>query len=149
MNEQDILRQELDKLKADVITRHEQSGQVASGKTKQSFEVATQPFAGQLMGASYVGVLERGRKPGKVPYDFVDILKRWASAKGISFSDEKQFNRWANGVKWKIIREGTKLYRSGTTQDIFDTPIKEFDIRLTERISIYYQQKVTNEIFNF
>ena len=71
------------------------------------------------------GVLETGRKPGRVPKEFIDILKRWAQAKGISFSDEKQFNLWANAVKWKIIREGTKLYRSGQNEDIFDSSVKK------------------------
>lgn len=149
VNVQDILAEEMQLLKADIIVRHEQSGQVASGKTKASFETNIDAFTGQLLGANYVGVLERGRKPGGVPKDFIDILQRWAQAKGISFPSEKQFNLWANAVKWKMIREGTKLYRSGQKQDIFDTPIENFNKRLPIRIMNYYESELINDIFNF
>ena len=149
MDVQQILNEEMQVLEADIILRHEQAGQVASGKTKASFELKISPFTGQLLGANYVGVLERGRKPGGLPKDFIDILQRWATAKGISFSDEKQFNRWANAVKWKIIREGSKLYRSGQKQDIFETPIANFQDRFSNRIVNYYQNEIANEIFKF
>lgn len=149
MNKEQILYDELVNLQNAIVNAQVQSGQVATGKTKSSFSVEATQFKGTLFGASYLGVLKTGRKPGKVPRDFIDILKRWATAKGLSFSDEKQFNRWANAVKWKIIREGTKLYRSGQTIDIFDTPIENFSRSLAERTAIYYQEKIANEIFNF
>ena len=147
MNTTQIIYEELQTLEQDIVLRHEQAGQVASGKTRASFLVTADLTSGQLTGNSYVGVLERGRKPGGVPKDFIDIIQRWAQAKGISFSDEKQFNRWANAVKWKIIREGTKLYRSGQNQDIFETPIAQFSQRLPARIANYYTDEITNEIF--
>jgi len=143
-----IINEELETLKNDIIIRHEQSGQVASGKTRSEFENKLESdYKGELLGAGYSGVLERGRKAGGVPKDFVDILKRWAQAKSISFKNEEDFNRWANAVKWKIIREGTKLYRSGQNEDIFETPLNQFNQRLTIRIAIKFEQEVTNEIF--
>jgi len=143
-----ILYEELEILEADIIHRHEQAGQVASGKTRASFLIQSSGLAGTLSGANYVGVLQQGRKAGGVPKDFIEILRAWASAKNISFSDEKQFNQWANAVKWKIIREGTKLYRSGQ-QDIFDTPIESFNKRLSSRIVQFYENELVNEIFKF
>lgn len=143
-----ILDEELEILKNDIILRHEQSGQVASGKTKAEFEnKLTSDYSGQLLGAGYSGVLERGRKPGGVPRDFVEILKRWAQAKSISFKNEEDFNRWADAVKWKIIREGTKIYRSGQIEDIFETPVLQFNNRLTQRIAVYFEQETQNQIF--
>ena len=149
MDTEKIIYEELEILEEDIITRHEEAGQVASGKTRASFLIQSNFNSGQLSGASYVGVLKNGRRPGGVPTNFIDIIKNWAQAKGISFSDEKQFNLWANAVKWKIIREGTKLYRSGQTQDIFDTPIEQFNQRFSNRIIDYYQQQLVNDIFNF
>lgn len=144
----DILREELDQLRSDIIFRHEQAGQVASGKTREALEVQLpDQTTGQLIGFAYSGVLERGRKPGRVPRDFIDILKRWAAAKNISFSNEKQFNIWANAVKWKIIREGTKLYRSGRNEDIFSTPYEELNTRLSARIATYFENEINNLIF--
>ena len=144
---QQILSEELNTLKSDIIIRHEASGQKASGKTEQGFEIVVSGSVGQLLGYSYVGVLGTGRRPGKVPTEFVDILKRWAQAKGINFSNEKQFTIWANAVKWKIIREGTKLYRSGIHQDIFETPIENLKSRLSSRISELMSIEIANEIF--
>lgn len=149
MKIEDILNEELEALRSEIITFHERAGQVASGKTKDSFSIETQNFSGQLLGASYAGVLEQGRKPGAVPRYFLDIIKRWAIVKGISISDEKQFNRWANAVKWKIIKEGTKLYRSKQTLDIFTTPIANFESRLMDRTALYFKEETLNEIFNF
>lgn len=143
-----ILDEELEILKNDIIFRHEQSGQVASGKTKAYFEnKLTSNYSGQLLGAGYAGVLERGRKPGGVPRDFIEILRRWSQAKSISFKNEEQFNLWANAVKWKIIKEGTKLYRSGQIEDIFETPVLQFNNRLSQRIATYFEQEVQNQIF--
>jgi len=149
MTSQEILSEEMQILKSDIIIRHEQSGQVATGKTKASFEVNSNSSTGQLLGAGYVGVLQQGRKPGGVPKEFIDILQKWANSKGISFSSEKQFNLWANSVKWKIIREGTKLYRSGQRYDIFDTPIENFNTRISLRLANYYEAELINEIFKF
>lgn len=149
MNATQILTEELNTLSNDISRRIETSGAAASGATQKSLEVEVNGVFGVLKGASHIGVLKGGRKPGKVPRDFIDILKRWAQAKGLSFQDEKQFDLWANAVKWKIIREGTKLYQSGQTQDIFDTPIEDFEKRLTERIGNYYEVEIKNEIFNF
>lgn len=144
----DILREELEQLRSDIIFRHEQARQVASGRTKDELDTAVpNQTTGQLLGLRHSGVLERGRKPGGVPRDFIDILKRWAAAKDITFSDEKQFNLWANAVKWKIIREGTKLYRDGQTEDIFSTPYQELNARLPMRIAAYFESEINNLIF--
>jgi hypothetical protein len=147
MNLQPIIQSELEQLKAEIIFRHEQAGQVASGKTRASFEIVTSESSGELWGNSYVGVLERGRKPGKVPYNFRDILKRWATAKGISFSSEADMNRWAYFVAKKIREEGTLLYARGRREDIFETPINNFIDRITNRIGSIYQSEIENTIF--
>ena len=149
MNTQQILKEELEILKSDIIVRLQNSKQVASGETIKKFETKASDSNGQLLGASYVGVFVKGRKPAGVPRDFIDILKKWAQVKGISFENEEKFNLWANAVKWKMIKEGTKLYQSGQTQDIFTTPIDQFSLRLAKRIAVYYQAEILNEIFNF
>ena len=147
MTTQQILKEELDILKSDIIIRLQNSKQVASGETIKKFEKVSNNSNGQLLGASYVGVFEKGRKPGGVPRDFIEILKRWSQAKGMSFENEDKFNLWANAVKWKMIKEGTKLYRSGQTQDIFTTPVEQFSSRLAKRFIIYYESEILNSIF--
>lgn len=150
MTIEDILLQEFKELRRDIIDNHTDAGQVASGRTRDSLSIDNvTDRGGQLSGASYIGVLETGRKGGKVPYDFIDILKRWAQAKGLTFSNEKDFNRWAWFVSQKIKREGTALYNRSGKEDIFTTAIKDFESRLANQTVVFYQQKITNEIFNF
>ncbi|MDR1416269.1 MAG: hypothetical protein LBJ57_02465 [Prevotellaceae bacterium] len=147
-----ILREELDALLRDIISRHEQAGrtgQVASGRTRDSFEVAVEGLHGRIMGNRWPGpVLETGRKPGRVPYDFQSIIREWIVAKGLSFRDNDQLNRWAAAIAWTIKREGTELYRSGAREDIFQTAIADFTDRLANRIAIFYAAEVVSNIFN-
>ena len=142
----DILSKELEQLKSDIIRRHEEAGQVASGRTRASFEVRVSDSNGQLLGNSYVGVLERGRRAGKVPYDFKDILLRWAEAKGIFFANNTDAKRWAWFVTQKIRQEGTTLYRSGQTVDVFTTPITDFTERLSKQLTAEYRSEIINSI---
>ncbi|MDR1544950.1 MAG: hypothetical protein LBS50_11235 [Prevotellaceae bacterium] len=149
MNTQEIIKTELEVLQADVITRQQAAGKSVTGKTRDLFSVENVSIeGGQLWGAAYAGVLERGRRAGKVPYDFKDILLRWAKVKGISFQNNSDADRWAYFVAKKIREEGTALYRSGQTEDIFTTAISEFEDRLAERVSLFYQMEIQNNIFN-
>jgi hypothetical protein len=145
----DILCEELENLLRDIVERHERAGQVASGHTRASFEVVVSGLHGAIMGYKWPApVLETGRKEGKVPYNFQDIIKEWIEAKGLKFKDEKQLNRWASAIAWKIRREGTKLYSSRGHKDIFETAIADFRARLAERIALLFKEEVVNNIFN-
>jgi hypothetical protein len=146
----DILCEELENLLRDIVERHERAGQVASGRTRASFEVVVSGLRGSLMGNKFpTPVLETGRKAGKTPHNFQSIIKEWIVAKGLKFHDEKQLNRWASAIAWKIRREGTKLYRSGGREDIFETAIADFRERLAERIATLFRAEIVNNIFNF
>jgi len=142
-----ILQEELEALKDDIIKRHENAKQVASGKTRDAFEIEVDRLHGILLGAPYSAVLERGRKPGKVPYKFYEILKKWAEVKGITFETETDLNRWAYFTSKKIEREGTKLYQSGNNEDIFTTAVIEFEERLNNKIGGIFAAEIQNSIF--
>ena len=142
------LEKSLNDLKDNIISRHVAAGQVASGRTKAGFEVKMlTPNHGQLWGNSYSGVLEQGRRPGKTPKEFRAIIERWAIAKGITFSSEADRSRFAYFVAQKIRREGTKLYRSGGSIDIFSSAIEEMKETLTKELGVTYQQEIKNQIF--
>jgi hypothetical protein len=120
---------------------------MVSGKTSDGYEVAVESETrGWLGGYSYVGVLETGRKPGKVPVYFKEIIKRWIVAKGLQYQDDKALNRMASSIAWVIHKEGTKLHRDGRRVDIFDAPLKDFTDRLADRLSIFYQTQTANEV---
>jgi hypothetical protein len=142
------LEERLNELKANIISRHVDAGQVASGRTKAGFEVKMlSPYHGQLLGYSYSGVLERGRKPGRIPKEFRAIIERWAVAKGISFNSDADRSRFAYFVAQKIQREGTKLFRSGGTVDVFSSALVSFtDLLATEALDAF-EIEVKNQIF--
>lgn len=153
MMQEEIIREELERLQEEVIEASQKAGQEASGRTYAQIAVeSVTASGGVLSGPGYIGVLTRGRRPGKVPYDFARIIKEWAVYKGISFSSEEEFDRWANAVAWKIRREGTSLWQdagsTGLEQDIFYTPIQHFIARLSDRLAALYQTEIVKQIDN-
>jgi hypothetical protein len=149
IDNKNILKEELEQLQKDVIANQQYYNAWASGETAKGYTVKVEnSFHGKLEGYAYVGVLETGRKPGKVPYHFNEIIKRWIIAKGLNHKDEKDLNRMANAIAWTIRKEGTTLHRNGYKIDIFETPIKEFSERLSGRLSTLYRQETANQIHN-
>ena len=153
MTTEQIIREELEQLRKDIIETSRAAGQEASGETyrKIAAEDVTST-SGKLTGPGYIGVLARGRRPGKIPYNFAAIIKEWAVYKGIGFGSEEEFDRWANAVAWKIRREGTSLWRdagsTGLEQDIFYTPIRQFVERISSRLLSVYQAQIIKQIDN-
>jgi hypothetical protein len=145
----DILQEELEILLKEIIRQHEAAGQVASKKTRDSFKVEVSENKGQLVGASYAGVLEKGRKPGKVPDDFADILLRWLYAKGLAPADAEQAEIMANAIKWKIFNEGTSLYVGKETRKVRFTVLVDMCLRsIEERVTNSYILEFKENIFN-
>lgn len=149
---EEILKEELGFLENDITKRIKDSGQVATGKTIQSFEhYLSAKNKGELSGAMYSGTLERGRGPatgkGSGNSDFLANLKEWIQVRGLQYKDEADLERLAKFLKWWINKNGTKLFRSGKTIDIFTTPISDFTSRLSERISNAYTEDIENDIF--
>ena len=145
----DILQEELEILLKERIRKHEAAGQVVSRKTRDSFKVEVSENRGKLIGASYAGVLEKGRKPGKVPRDITDILLRWMEAKGIAPSDAGQAEIMANAIKWQIIKEGTTLYTGKRTPKVYFTVLMDICLQsIKERVAGFYITEFKENIFN-
>lgn len=80
-NDSQILAEEMDKLKDDLIAKHRELGMPASGDWENSLEARTERLSGQIWGLDYTEMLEDGRKPGKRPP--VEIIEKWIEDKGI------------------------------------------------------------------
>ena len=126
-----ILNEELDDLRKRIIKNHISAGQKASGKTINSMRVELGDNYGQLTGRKYFGTLETGRKPGKVPANFSNIILKWMQSKGINVPKPKSF---AYLVARKIRIEGTVLYRSGGRSDIYSEEINKTIPKLLKRL---------------
>lgn len=98
----------------------------ATGKTSQSLEVKVEDkvisgfgiTSGKILANKYFGVLESGRRPGKMPP--IQAIKEWVEAKSFNFpftTSAGNTIRNADSMSWaiaiKISNEGTKLFRQG------------------------------------
>jgi hypothetical protein len=126
-----ILNDELKDLQKRIIQNHIKAGQKASGKTIKSITVEIGENYGQLTGRKFFGTLETGRKAGRVPAKFQDVILKWMQDKGINVPKPKSF---ASLVARKIRLEGTLLYRTGGRSDIYSKEISITIERLTKRL---------------
>lgn len=138
----------LNACKEEIIARHLAAGQKASGRTAASLSVvrgANMHYQLVQIGGAPLGTLDEGRAPGKTPKGFVQIVQAWADAKGISFPNVREANRFARAVAFKIAKEGTQRYR--TPVDIVGTPIENLRKSIASVIAPIYRAEVARRIF--
>lgn len=128
-----VISEELNSLRQKIIDNHLKAGQKASGRTIASLRVEVSDDGGTLFGRKAFGTLETGRRGGKVPRGFYQIILQWMKDKGINVEKPKTF---AYFVARKIAREGTKLYRQGGRADIYSNEIPKTEESIMERISV-------------
>lgn len=118
----EILNEELTALKERIASNIMSAGMNASGRTIASMRVEVDEKEGTLFGRRAFEVLESGRRPGRVPRAFYQIIYQWAVDKRIHVRNLKSF---AYLTARKIAREGTLLYREGGRNDIYTPEIRE------------------------
>lgn len=100
----------------------------ASGRTSAALQVVQR--GNQIMLIKEAGqnapfqTLQYGRRGGKVPAGFADILYQWSVDKGLSFSTDRERNTFAYFLARKIARQGTDRNRN-PRQDIYTQPIEQ------------------------
>lgn len=131
---QNIIFEELEDLRKRIISNIDSTGRKASGRTSGSMHTDISENRGILFGRMAFGTLETGRKSGKVPAGFYQIIKQWVIDKGISFDSQSERNSFAYLVSRKIAREGTLLYRTGAEADVYTTEVPETIERIKDRV---------------
>lgn len=151
-----ILQEELEKLRMNIISNHLKAGQKASGRTAASMHVEVSEDSGTLWGRNAFGVLETGRKAGRVPKDFQGIIMQWMKDKGIQAApipyltnrphkytpQQRGMLRMSYLIARKIRREGTKLFRAGGRQDIYSPEIEKTMERIETRMVSLIKSKI-------
>lgn len=113
----ELLKSFGDNVCADIRMQMAQYGLGASDLAKSvAYEVNGNEI--KITAANYYDYSEKGRGPGKVPYNFQDIISVWAVGRGIRPPDLMKFS---NAVKWRTIRDGSYLYRHPEKQRDFDS----------------------------
>lgn len=132
------MKRHLGNVKAKVTKAMADYNRNASGRSVASLNIVVSGNIGTLYGSPSYLVMERGKKPGRVPYGFRDIIKQWIIDKGISYApipaksrntkytpQERGLNKFAGAVAYKIMKEGTTLHRNNGFNDIYTSAVKE------------------------
>lgn len=139
---EDMMREVFEQMRRDIIARHEQAGQVASGRTRDSLRSEIVPgmssVTATLYGRKYFAALETGSKPWAKQYQhppkpFVETIAEWMKDKGITGVS-------AYLVARKIMQEGSSLYRSGGRNDIFTPAMQDAERKIDEQISALFER---------
>mgnify|MGYP006967179276 CR=1 FL=1 len=155
-----ILTEELGTLKATIINNIRSTGQWASGKTAASMAVMVSGSIGELVGRRAFGTLETGRRGGRVPRNFHNIIYDWMQAKGVhaqpmpyktsrphKYTEQERGDRTMAYFIAKTIRTmGTRLYRNGGRDDVYSRAIPITIERINSRLSGIYVAAVTQQI---
>lgn len=126
---QALLALHLEKIKQGIVANMAAQHRTVTGRSVASLVIEPTLSNGMaLYGGPQWASMQSGRKPGKVPYNFREIIKDWIKAKGISIDGgEKGLNTAAFLISRHIMKHGTRLYQHNGNEDIYDSLIeKEF-----------------------
>ena len=157
-----ILQEELEKLRMNIISNHLKAGQKASGRTAASMHVEVSEDSGTLWGRKAFGVLETGRKAGRVPKDFQGIIMQWMRDKGIHAApipyltdrphkytpQQRGELKMSYLIARKIRKEGTRLFRSGGRSDIYTPEVEKAVKNIGDRMLSLIRTKIEHVKLN-
>lgn len=116
MKPEDIFKNEMLSLKADLIQKHIDLGMKATGKWIDNLEVFVETevdfYIAEIIGLDYTEQLVQGREPGAMPP--IQNLVEWIEAKPITPRDNISVESLAWAIAKKIAREGTNYFPEGT-----------------------------------
>lgn len=134
-----LLNERLQWLADQVRANHENAGQVASGKLRDSIQAIVEDMGERISGhvdaLPYIEAMEQGNAPWQdiptkqandghtydyVPQWFANAIGKWMADKGIQ--ETRTRNRYS--VAWKIIHFGTNLFIEGGRSDIYSEVTK-------------------------
>lgn len=150
----DILYDELDTLKRDLIAKYKELNMRASGQWENALRVEVSPINGGglrgiISGADYTYYMQHGRKAGKIPP--IQVIEQWILARGIRPIQEKMnTNALAWAIAKKIARDGTKRMQAGGAPAFIDAIITPERVQhIIEKVGYNYVATFTSEIINF
>ena len=141
-----IVTEELQDLAQRIADNISRNGQRASGRTQESLEVVSDGDSVALLGRKAFGTMETGRRGGRVPRNFEDILYQWSIDKGITFDSDRERSSFAYLLAKKIQKEGTQLFRDKGRADVYSNEIPETIQRVQKRISVSLSLHVQESI---
>lgn len=123
----------------------------ASGASARSLKQFSTESEFTLFGAQHFKWMETGRKGGRVPKNFIEIIIQWMRDKGITprVNTEQGYKTAAFLIARKIKQEGTFLYRTKSFRDIFSSVINEQSLNiLFANIATDKAKTISSDIIN-
>tara|TARA_R110002167_G_scaffold81296_2_gene222669 strand:+ start:4291 stop:4758 length:468 start_codon:yes stop_codon:yes gene_type:complete len=143
--QEQILSDEFEQIRFDLIKRYDELGMRASGDFEKSLEVKQNKLSAELWGNHYIEQLVNGREPGKFPP--IAAIEKWIGDKGISAFDIS-VSSLAFLIARKIAREGTEIFKKGGT-DLVDSVITPERIQgIIDKVGRFYINEFTLNITN-
>lgn len=128
---------------AEILRRHREAGEVASGQTSRTLRIEPSADGFQLVGWKYAGTYDEGRKEGRMPPPAA--IAAWIRAKGITFDKPGSIEHYAYAIAKKIGEQGTRRYY-GKREDVFKTPIADMRRELAEYTTKYLQADIARTL---
>lgn len=140
----------LERVKNRISSNIDTTGTRASGRTQESMWIEQTTTGGRLWGRKYFQSVELGRPAGRVPFNFVGIIKQWIIDKGLSIRqipyksekrkhkysvEEHSLNMAAGAIAHTIETTGTRLYKEGGRRDIYSEVISEEVAQLRKQLA--------------
>lgn len=143
-----ILVEELEQARQQIINHIRANGQNASGRTIASLHVEVKEDEGVLFGHKPFGVLETGRRAGRVPQGFASIIYRWMQDKPLhatpvpyktdrphKYSPQERADRsMAAAIAHTIKTKGSLLHRKGGRDDVYSNVVPQTLERVRKRL---------------
>lgn len=139
---QKYTKEALENVKSRIISNMSAKKRNASMRSVKSLTVETTGVGGTLYGLRSFWAMETGRKGGKIPRNFRDIIADWIIAKGISIYSNSLTGRRptvksaAGYIAWTIKNKGTKLHREHRFEDIFSKASRDEVNTLSDKIML-------------
>jgi hypothetical protein len=155
MNENtEILQQEFDALKTELIAKYDELGMRASGHWADSLEVVVSGNNAKIIGESYSQQLEYGRNAGGksgTGTSFSEAIEQWIKDKGIAsrIEGEISVSSLAFLIVRKIMREGWKREEYGGVNLITQVITPERIQQIIDRIGIEQTAGFIRDITTF
>ena len=147
---QRIVVEELTQLRERIVANMISQGAVASGRTIASLVVQPTEGGAELVSQQKMpfGVLETGRRAGKIPLGLNAIIRQWMQDKGLRGTpipykttrphkytpQERGDIAMAGAIAHTIATKGTRLFRNGGRDTIYSNEIPVTIERINERV---------------
>lgn len=167
-----IVATELNELRLQIIKNMRAADAVASGQTIRSLHVRQSDFSAKLMSEQKMpfGTLETGRRGGKIPNGFSDVIYEWMQNKGVHGEMEKPYRVYvkskdayvdrvkrfltqekadrsmAFAIARAIAKSGTKLFRQVGRNNIYSTEIPKTIEVCKKRLSAFLAASTVESI---